>query len=445
MLRKGLIALLGCLILVSAVSAATKTLILKDGSRITGEVTETDEGYEVRSRFGVRKVARYNVERIIDVIDPKDEYAKRLGELKDDDAAGHLALGRWAMNKDLLEEAKAQFERVVKLRPDDEEPPLLLRRVVAMIKRKAEVEAKKDKPDDDPKKTDGGKGSAPEIDLTNLIAKDDIYRIRLAELRSDEKPRRVKFEDDVLKTFAALMEGRGDFDPAEFRRRSKYAKVQYILASPYGDAPEITGKIKLDSEVRFMDEFRKLIWPILRRGPATMQQYASAQGKNGLKLLLPPSTGPGEINERVFYTNFILLDSFETPSGLRMIDRDRPKDSLLLQYNLPPELSRYKNPLASEQPIKPLFTSKKDPAYQRVLGWIGETLRGPPHPVYDISFKVPSPAAGGAEQPPAVDEKPEDDSSEGDSSEGEGSEDEGSEAEAPEDAEPPAEEDGADS
>ena len=55
-----------------------------------------------------------------------------------------------------------------------------------------------------------------------------------------------------------------------------------------------------------------------------------------------------------------------------MIDRDRPADSLLLQFSLPPNLSDHPHP---EVPgFKPIVRTLKDPRYDQFLRWISNDL-----------------------------------------------------------------------
>ena len=107
--RYAIVALIGVLVLTSFASAATKTFVLKNGTRITGEVvSETDETIVVKTRLGRVSVARYSIEEVIDVVLPAEEFATKKAALADDDLDGHVDLGRWAMSKGLLDQALAQ-------------------------------------------------------------------------------------------------------------------------------------------------------------------------------------------------------------------------------------------------------------------------------------------------------------------------------------------------
>ena len=412
MLRKALASLAVSLMLTAVALAETKTVVLTDGRRVTGDVIETDRGYEIRTRLGAIQVARHEVVEIIVDRTPVDDFNDRLAALDADDADGHLALGQWAAEQELLELAIQQYEYVLALRPNDDKAKLLLRDVRAQLAEAAE-------PDPEPGQTDpdttpggevAGNGEAPPIDSPPGINPDDlvtlqqIYRIRLAELRLAEIPNiSFRFSNDVVARFSAAWEGKDDFDPQTFRRLRNHEKLQFILEE-IGDAErhnDIRDDIQILEDPEFMVIFRTKIWRIMRQpgGCASLPSHGGMDAPGGLRFINPMSLSPGDpITVRVMYTNFLVLDRYQTEEGLRLVDRDQPEDSLLLQYGLPGELAKYKHPLIGERPIQPIFKDKADRGYVDTLNWIRTTLRGPVHPDYRVSFTPPG-ASGGADAP----------------------------------------------
>ena len=55
-----------------------------------------------------------------------------------------------------------------------------------------------------------------------------------------------------------------------------------------------------------------------------------------------------------------------------MIDRDRPADSLLIQFALPPNVADTPHP--DVPGFKPVFKVAKDPRYDQFLRWISNDL-----------------------------------------------------------------------
>ena len=70
------------------------------------------------------------------------------------------------------------------------------------------------------------------------------------------------------------------------------------------------------------------------------------------------------------------------PRGYQMIDRDRPADSLLIQFALPRNLADTPHP--DVPGFKPVFRMLKDPKYDQFLRWISNDLAPPPQRDYGI-------------------------------------------------------------
>jgi hypothetical protein len=104
------------------------------------------------------------------------------------------------------------------------------------------------------------------------------------------------------------------------------------------------------------------------------------------------------------YTNFYILQKYtktfqSTDSAvfgrgdLRVIDRQHPEQSLLLQYGLPGSQAEYPHP--DVPGYKPVFHGKADPRFQLIQNWIGKALQ-PVEPDYGIDFPVPGSGSGAA-------------------------------------------------
>jgi uncharacterized protein YdbL (DUF1318 family) len=58
--------------------AEMKTLQLKDGSSVTGDVSETAGGYLVKSKYGSREISKSDVAKITVAMSFTDEYKQKL-------------------------------------------------------------------------------------------------------------------------------------------------------------------------------------------------------------------------------------------------------------------------------------------------------------------------------------------------------------------------------
>jgi len=371
MSKKYYISAVGCLLLVALAFGAKQQITLRDGRQITGTVTKTSKGYRVTTPLGVMEFDKNQVVSVKDVIDPKDEFKKRLGKAKT--AEQLCAVGEWAMDAGLLEEAKQALTAALKQKADYAKAKLLLRQVEARLRKGSTTRpVVKNKNDT---KTVGGEQLRPEW----LVSEKDIYRIRRDELRDDDVVV-INFRNKVVERFIKSMQGRDEFKKPgaanAFRGLSRVRKVRYMRKWA-ADNTAILNDIVIKSDPKFMIEFRSKIWPRIARRCATASCHGGAKPKGHLKLF-----NIGGRNEKADYTNFIILAGF-AKKGARMLDRFDPNSSLLLQYALPKEQAKFDHPVRILSPFK----SRKDPGYRMFLKWI-QSLKAP-CPEYGLEYKPP--------------------------------------------------------
>ena len=356
-------------------TAAEKVITLKNGRQLVGEVTETRNGYEIRKPGGVLIViGKDDVEKIEDVQTQENEYQQRLKATDPKDPEKLYQLARWAADKDLLVEARGLLDKVLKLKPGDENARLLLRLVD--IRLKAATRPSTSGPST-------RQGTDVRIPPSQLLSQEDVYRIRLLELQRGDRVR-IEYRDRALDRFIEQMRGTGDFAKAGGERRFRTApridQVRYILENTDRASP-LRDDILIKTDPSVMSQFRTRVWQIIASGCATSQCHGGLKGEGGLRLLTAPTS-----QDRVVYTNFYVLTDWSL-GGRKLMKRDNPEMSLLLQYGLPPDLARLPHPVR----ITPVFRNPDDRNYRLVLEWI-KSLR---HPVpggarpYGIKYEIP--------------------------------------------------------
>ncbi|MCK4624806.1 MAG: hypothetical protein KAV00_05815, partial [Phycisphaerae bacterium] len=324
MTSKHILAIIATVALVAAfaIPAQKQVIICKDGRRLEGEVTKVKDGYQIRMKGGTVVIAKDQVLKVEDVVTVEDELTKRLAKLDSRDAEGHYLVARWAYDQNLLTDSRKILKKVLKLNPKHEDAPKLLKLVNTGIAKSGDTTT--------PTTTtkNGGKKPAP----SKFLTKEDIYRIRLMELKSDDRVS-VQFRNKVLQRFIKSMRGSGDFENRgfenKFRGYNRVKQVLYILEWTDRDNATIRDDILIKTDPKVIKEFRARIWPIIAKSFASPSCYGGVKPRDGLKLFNIPLT-----DERVLYTNFYILHKWER-NGRRMIDRDNPEMSLLLQYGLP--------------------------------------------------------------------------------------------------------------
>lgn len=387
MYRKALFSLACSLLIAATALAATKIVKLKDGRELTGEVVKTEDGkIIVKTKYGESApINPEDIESMEDVVTPEEEYAQKLKEIDPKSAEDHYKLGKWAFEKGLLEIAEKELKEALEIDPDHERAALMLRRVQAKMEEEGQDENNSTKPEDGEETTNSSTGSAV-VKPEYLISQEDINRIRYFELRQSDRVS-VEFKNDAVERYIEIMQGTGDFKEKDFDRKfrswSKLQKVKYIRKNLDDDSMDIIDDIVITKDPQFMMDFRTQIWPILTNGCAALTCHGGEKVNGGLKIFNVSAK-----DVKVDYTNYVLLwgcvKHGEGGGYHRVIDKNSPDLSLLLQYGLPPENAKYKHPVK----IKAMYTSTRDRKYVRVMDWI-KSLDGPPMPDYHLVYKAP--------------------------------------------------------
>ncbi|MDY7009593.1 MAG: hypothetical protein SVV80_02425 [Planctomycetota bacterium] len=372
---------------------AQQVVILKNGGRIIGEVTKTEKGYRILTDTGIE--TEYLTEQVLkieDIVTPKDELAERLDKVDTKDAEGYYQVARWAYEQNLLDDAQKILKKVLKLKPDHENAPLLLKL----------VKMRQAGPDESQPATTTAPGSdtTPSLNPSDFLNKEDIYRIRLMELKPSDRVS-IQYRNDVLNRFIKAMRGIGDFEKPGYERKfrgySKLEQVLYIRENTDRENTSIRNDILIKSDPNVMKEFKTRIWPIIARTYAKPTCYGGTKGRDGLKLFSLSLT-----DDRVAYTNFYILHKWER-GGQKMIDRDNVKMSLLLQYGLPRKLAKRPRP---DYVPGPIFRSQDDRNYKLIENWIESLHRPFFSPGYQIDFKLPGQDVAKPEPPTTEPEPP---------------------------------------
>jgi hypothetical protein len=376
MCRRALLRLLCCAAIATFAVGQNKVVTLTNGSQVEGQVTRTNGQYEVRLPSGI--VTVFPADQVVSIEDaerPEDEFEKRKAEIDPKSPDDHYRLAQWAFDREMYTAAREELKTALALKPDYERAQLLLRQVEARLQAQTQPSAVT-RPTGQ-----GPAGLGPDMRASWLVDQEDIYRIRRAELRGDDRVV-IKYRNDVIERFIRRMEGYAEFEQENFsdtfRGYSDLRQTRYILRELDNPQASLARDILIETDPQFMVDFRSRIWPMVARHCASANCHGGNRVVGNLRLFNIAGR-----NERIDYTNFALLDGYVT-GGVRMIDRDRPEESLLLQYTLPEDQAQHKHPTK----LTPVFPSRRSAAYQRVEEWINE-LNGPPHPRYDLDYKPP--------------------------------------------------------
>ncbi len=398
-MRKLTVVALGCCLLIAAVAIGQikRVKVKREGKPpqvFKGIVTETRDGYQIETTAGpVVIIAKDKVLSIEDVVTLEDVYKQRLAKIDPKNPRDHFDLGDWALENNLLEIAQKELETALELKPDYEMAALLLRQVAAKLRARQPTTRPFVRPI---RGFPAGPAGAGGIDPSWILTDEEISRIRLEELRENDRVV-VAFRRDVVNRFIESMQGSGDFAEREFintfRRWSPVRKARYILGNIDRNSVSIKDDIIIKSDPRFMIDFRRRVWPTISARCASVDCHGRPTPLGDFALFNIPAT-----NQRIEYTNFLILDRY-SKGGRKMIDRDHVGQSLLLQYGLPPAQSQFPHPVDIRTPA---YASRTTVDYRRVSEWL-ESLKGPLHPEYRVILRVPWAPKGGRVSIPDLD------------------------------------------
>lgn len=103
-----------------ALQALGDAVHLKNGGVIEGEVTVTKDGAVIKLPAGEVRVSNDAIARIEKKETAYEQYLKRAGSVREDDAEGHYQLGLLAQSLGLKAQARDEFLKTIALKPDHE-------------------------------------------------------------------------------------------------------------------------------------------------------------------------------------------------------------------------------------------------------------------------------------------------------------------------------------
>ncbi len=328
---------------------------------------------------------------------PTSEYNAKLQTTDQKNPTSLYDLAKWittkhSKNKPLLMRAKIHLNQALQIDKDFLRAKYLIKRVDVLLA-KAGTPA-----------GSGGDSEPVRKSGDPLVTQEDIYAIRLAEYPQEDggepskkdKAIRVKFLKDqkgvrgktALQRYIKKMEGKNidDWDDVQKIRRfttwPRWKQLQEMVRNARSDRA-LLADVQIQNDPEFMLQFRTKIWPMIRTNCGNSSCHGSTKLEKG-PLFFDTK------REKEMYTNFVMTACYLGSKKQRMINRQDPAKSLLLQYGLDPKVAEELHPKVktTRRAVKSLFSGPNDPKYRLVLKWI-ESLNGPVQPNYHIQYVAP--------------------------------------------------------
>jgi hypothetical protein len=440
----GAAALLLIVTLASPLPARPGRVVAPDGKTLEGDVTENpkDNSVEIVSGGRTYKFNKAALKGEVEYddsipVEPKtkpqprqpqppagqqprgqmsaeEEFEKRRAALAPTDVRGHVGLARTAFDRGEYEIARDLAQEALKIDPRNQEAQDLLRTIDAQRKLNrrpppgrqppqggqntlppnqapnARAEDMQNPPARRPQQGGGGNTNS----LVPPLSPDEVNRVRVLEWRGDRGVR-IRLMNDVKRRYLA----RADMQPAEFNKLDAVDQAWEIRQK---GSDELLNDVRITNDPPAMHEYRTLVQRQVLATCATAACHGGGAGSERFSL------HPKADKEAEAYANFLTLDKYvykpEKGREASMIDRNRPEDSLLIQFGLPPDVSNMPHPQV--EGFRPLFRTVQEPRYRQFVRWIADSL-SPLREDYGVPFN----AARGAERPagarqPAAPEQP---------------------------------------
>jgi hypothetical protein len=367
-----------------------------DGQTYEGEVDERDPAAVVIVVRGIQtRIDRSRVASITYSGDKQQELRGQLAKLGPKDVPGRVALARAAMADEQYVIARDVLEQARQIDPNNAEVVQLLETVQSQIRMQRNTglahEARQA-----PATETSTAPTQPAGDV-KLLRAPEINTIKQAEARYPEDNLRIRFERNVLRRFVDYV-GRDEL-PNFFSLNALQQANLIVQKGP----PEMAQDVTILNDPPALRDYRRVIQPFIVQNCASV----ACHGGGGTKLhIVTPAD-----SDAAAYTNFYTITKYvkEMPASdaavfgganPRLVDRQRPEQSLLVQYSLPGAISEFDHPDVRD--YRPPLRSKTDPRFRQLVDWMGVSLK-PVDPRYTFEPVTTQPATQAETQPaPAV-------------------------------------------
>lgn len=352
-------------------------VILNNGQRREGIIIEDTFEHVLVEIEGIpAKLRREFVDYV--VLEPTFEqrYQQYRANLRPHMIEHHLTLCRWLIQERRYDLAHENLKEILAER-EHHEAQRLLHIVDAQLALQAKAATRTEDSSIESDR-DGSLDEDPERLPPRLLTHDEVNLMRVYEVDFDNPPRLTVQPATVRRLFENY--GTHEAVPATQSERnammrgdaSRIVRLMFELR-----ARELYPEIQVGSEPHSLNLFR------LRVHNTWLLNSCATSGCHG-----GPDAGDlylhraNHTDERVRYTNFMILERLEVDPQWPLINYTDPEMSLIVQYGLPRESARLPHP--EVRGWAPVFGRPNDRMKQETIRWIESMMQ--PRPVYPIDF-----------------------------------------------------------
>ncbi len=345
----------------------TGTLVRREGGEVIIKVNRVD-----------MRLREDEVRQLVRLQTPKERFVSMRAGTGHRDESSLLALARWAVDEDLLDEALGVVGEVLEFNPTSRSAIKMNRDIAFLLK--LQQDAGEPAPEDI---SDERRAELDKLRIENFpyLTDEQVNLIKVFEVDLNDPPR-IKIPISTINALLDGYQGHLLIPSTEAGKRAfRNAPDAEILDTIFRvQARPLYSSVRVVGQLEQMRLFRDRInagW--LTRSCGSTDCHG---GLNGGQFLI---SNRWRRTERGVYTNFYILSSYETADGLPMIDPGEPRLSAMLQMGLPQEIALWPHPDVIGW--RPTFRSEEDRWFVRSVDWIDSLYK--PRPEYDLGYVLP--------------------------------------------------------
>jgi len=381
--------------LVDPLPGQTGLVIMRDGEVREGIILADEFDHVMIQIEGIRaRLKRENVSHVVLQPTFDQRYREYKAALQPGMFDAHLKLGRWLFEQRRYEMARAELQALLK-----QTEMLEARRLLTIVEAQLALLAQQPRelladdpdapaPDDEPVEEElpPRAGAVREQDLLpqQLVTKEDVNIIRVYEL-DFENLTRVSITPDTVRNLIEKY-GTSDLIPANQTGRNAIFRaaaddpMQVVRLMFELRARDLYPQIQVNSEPHALNLFRQRV-----HDTWLMNNCATRACHGG------PYAGSFFLHrrnykdDRVRYTNLLILERLKLDEQWPLINYDDPERSLIIQYALPRDQSRKPHPKVTNW--KPAFSPTSPRMKDDAIEWMKSMMV--PRPAYPVEYEPP--------------------------------------------------------
>jgi hypothetical protein len=346
-------------------------VILNGGQKRVGVIVEDTFDHVIVNIDGIRtKLVREAVDYVI--LRPTFDQQFENYKLSARTPRQRLQLCQWLVDLRRYELASEQLAELIGDHPEPDAIKLL--NVV-----KAQLAMSHKKPPPEPVET--GNGNDETVLPAQILSPADVNLIRVYEIDFDRPPQ-VAVDPSTIRTMIELY-GTSSVIPASERdRRALYRadSIEIVEVLFTLKARNLYPDVNVITEPYALNLFRRRV-----HNAWLLNTCATARCHGGVDAGRFFLHRRRHKDERVRYTNLLILERLEMDPQWPLVNYDEPMMSLIVQYGLPRHLARQPHPDVSGW--KPVFGRGGQRLLRDTVTWIESMMQ--PRPDYPVDFEPP--------------------------------------------------------